>query len=75
MFHSVEGSYRDGKIELLESPNMQSGVRVIVTFLSPNEIDLTTRGIGQGQAEDLRSRLQSFAEDWDHPDMTVYDAL
>jgi hypothetical protein len=75
VFHSIEGIYRDGKIELLESPTMQSGVRVIVTFLSPNEIDLTTRGIGQSQVEDLRSQLQSFAGDWDHPDMAAYDAL
>jgi predicted DNA-binding antitoxin AbrB/MazE fold protein len=74
MFQSIEGIYRDGKIELLEVPDIQSGVRVIVTFLSAEEINLETRGISKEQAENLRGRLQSFAEDWDHPSMAIYDA-
>jgi DNA-binding protein len=76
MLQSVEGIYRDGKIELAEAPDVQNGVRVIVTFLqSTEEIDLSSRGINSEQAVDLRNRLQSFTEDWDHPDMAVYDAL
>jgi hypothetical protein len=45
-----------------------------VTFLSGGKrIDLAERGIDDGQAADLRHRLQAFAEDWDRPEMEVYD--
>jgi len=33
MVRSVEGIYRDGKVELLEAAPMQGEARVIVTFL------------------------------------------
>lgn len=76
MLQSVEGIYRDGKVELLETPVSMDGVRVIVTFLStPGFVDLQSRGIDREQAATLRARLQSFAEDWERPDMTAYDAL
>ena len=76
MLQSVEGIYRDGKVELLETPDGMNGDRVIVTFLSaPNSVDLPDRGIDQEQALDLRSRWRSFAEDWERPDMAAYDAL
>ena len=49
---------------------------MIVTWLgSPYPIDLRERGIDEFQAADLRRRLSSFAEDWDRPEMTVYDEL
>ena len=38
-------------------------------------IDLQSRGINREQAANLRARLQSFAEDWNSPEMDVYDAL
>ena len=75
MLNSVEGIYRNGKIELLETPAGIEEGRVIVTFLSTKKIDLTTRGIDEKQAADLRHRLQTIAEDWEHPDMEIYDAL
>lgn len=76
MVRSVEGVYRNGKVELLETPPDVTDARVIVTFLSPpGPIDLPERGISPGQAADLRSRLASFAEDWQRPDMDVYDAV
>jgi hypothetical protein len=76
MLKSVEGIYRDGKIELLEKPQDVEGARVIVTFL-PNHrlVDLRTRGIDEEQAAGLRARLKAFAEDWERPEMDVYDAL
>jgi hypothetical protein len=74
MLKTVEGIYRDGKIELLETPNGVDGVRVIVTFL-PGPVDLAARGIDEAQAADLRGRLKTFAEDWDRPEMDAYDAL
>ena len=38
-------------------------------------IDLQFRGINREQAANLHARLQSFAEDWNSPEMDVYDAL
>ncbi len=73
MLKSIEGVYRKGKIELKEVPlSIGDETRVIVTFLE-NGIDLRTRGINEQQAADLRVRLASFAEDWDSPEMSVYD--
>ena len=68
MLKSVEGVYRDGKIELLETPDDAEGTRVIVTFL-PGSVDLRARGIDEPQAADLRGRLKAFAVDWDRPEM------
>ena len=74
MLKSVAGVYRDGKIELAEAPgNVPEETRVIVTFLESGPIDLRMRGIDEAQAADLRARLKTFAEDWDSPEMDVYD--
>lgn len=48
---------------------------MIVTFLSAASVDLAERNIDQSQAADLRQRLRAFAEDWDRPEMDVYDAV
>ena len=76
MLRSVEGVYRDGKIELLEAvAGVQQG-RVIVTFLdSPLVVDLGSRGIDPAQAAELRARLKAVTEDWERPEMDVYDAV
>jgi len=75
MLKSFEGVYRDGRIELLESPPPEAGERVIVTFLGSGSVDLSQRGIDERQAADMRQRLKTFAEDWDRPEMDVYDAV
>ena len=77
MVKSVEGVYRDGKVDLLEQLREAEaeGSRVIVTWVSPTSIDLSERGIDESQAADLRRRLGTFAEDWDRPEMAVYDEL
>jgi hypothetical protein len=73
---SVEGTYRDGRVELLEKVDEPGPRRVIVTFLpEARRVDLEQRGISAEQAETLRARLNTFAEDWDRPDMDAYDAL
>jgi predicted transcriptional regulator len=38
-------------------------------------IDLESRGINREQAANLRARRQTFTEDWNCPEMDVYDAL
>ena len=76
MAKSVEGVYRDGKVELTEPAPEGAAGPVIVTFLAlPDHVDLPSRGISPQQATDLRRRLAAFAEDWDRPEMDVYDAL
>jgi len=74
MLSSVQGVYRDGKVELEEKPaDMADETPVIVTFLTRGAIDLKTHGISEAQAAELRSRLAAFAEDWESPEMAVYD--
>ena len=74
MLKSVEGVYRDGKIELTELPaDVQDETRVNVVFLETNPIDLQARGISETQAAELRAQLGTFAEEWDSPEMGLYD--
>ena len=76
MVKSVEGVYRNGKVELMEPLAEAEGSRVIVTWIQPaSPVDLRERGIDESQAADLRHRLARFAEDWDRPEMSVYDEL
>lgn len=75
MLRSFEGAYRQGRVELLESPPSELEGKVIVTFMNAGSVDLLQRGIDEHQAADLRHRLKTFAEDWDRPEMDVYDAL
>lgn len=74
MLTSVEGIYRNGRIELAELPaNVPEETRAIVTFIEPKGIDLSDYGIDQTQAETLRASLATFAEDWNSPEMSIYD--
>ncbi len=74
MLTTVEGVYRDGRVELAESPpDVSDGTPVIVVFLTPSLVDLRARGIDERQARELRARLASFAEEWESPEMNVYD--
>lgn len=77
MLNSVEGIYKNGKIELLEQPPDIKEARVIVTFLPPMaaRVDLRERGIDEAHAAELRGRLKAFAEDWDREEMDAYNAL
>ena len=76
MVKSVEGIYRNGKVEVVEPIAEAEGSRVIVIWVHPAEpVDLRERGIGESQAADLRRRLAPLAEDWDSPEMAAYDEL
>jgi len=72
---TVEGIYRDGKVELLETPSNVDEARVLVTFLPEGAVNLSDHGIDEAQAASLRARLGAFAEDWELPEMEAYDAL
>jgi hypothetical protein len=74
MLTIIDGIYQNGRVELSEIPgNMPEGTRVVVTFMGLGEIDLASQGIMRAQAEVLRSNLATFAEDWESPEMSVYD--
>lgn len=74
MLSSVTGIYRDGQIQLSEQPpDIAEGTQVIVTFISAKEIDLFSQGINQEDAENLRTNLTTFADDWNSPEMSIYD--
>jgi hypothetical protein len=71
---TVEGVYRDGRIELKNLPsNVAEESKVIVTFVNSNDVDLAAYGIDRSQAEALRNSLATFAEDWNSPEMSIYD--
>lgn len=71
---TYEGVYRKGRIELADVPfGVPEATPVLVTFLEARGVSLRERGIDEAQAADLRARLAPFAEDWDSPEMTIYD--
>ena len=73
MLKAVQGVYRDGKVELLETPPDVKEAKVVVTFLpTDGPVDLSEQGITAEEAADLRWRLGAGAEDWDNPEMDVY---
>jgi len=74
MLTMVRGVYRNGRIELSETPGeVRDEAQVLVTFLPVGDVDLSAQGIDPEQAAELRARLASFTEDWDQPEMDVYD--
>ena len=74
MYTSVNGVYRNGKVELEEHPeNVPEETRVLVTFVPPTGVDLKSLGISREQAADLRERLSAFSEEWESPEMSIYD--
>ena len=74
MLTAIQGVYRKGRIHLAELPrNVTDETPVVVTFLKASRIDLQARGISVTQATDLRARLATFAEDWNTPEMDIYD--
>jgi hypothetical protein len=72
---TIEGVFRNGKIELAETPLGVDEARVIVTFLPDGAVNMSDREIDEVQAASLRARLSAFAEDWELPEMDAYDAL
>jgi hypothetical protein len=74
MLKTIEGVFRQGKIELQETPeDVRDSTPVVVTFLESRPIDLRTLGVDENQAADLRARLATFVEDWERAEMDAYD--
>lgn len=70
---TIEGIYKNGQIILTETPTEVAESKVLVTFLETKQIGLLERGISKEQAYDLRSKLRTMADDWNRPEMDVYD--
>jgi hypothetical protein len=76
MLTSVVGVYRDGKIELREPPAGIKEAQVIVTFLpAAGQAGAGSGGMTEAEMANLRWRLQAFVEDWERPEMDVYDDM
>ncbi len=74
MLSTIEGVYRKGKVELSEIPfKFKDETKVLVVFLDARTTHLIDRGIDVSQAADLRDRFATFIDDWDNPEMDVYD--
>ncbi|MBX3265986.1 MAG: hypothetical protein KF831_04705 [Acidobacteria bacterium] len=69
---TVEGVYKDGKVELLEAVSIEQQSRVLVTFLENTDIALSALGIGEDEAAELRQKMDAF-EDWNEPAMDIYN--
>ncbi len=70
---TIEGTYKNGQVILTEIPAEVIESKVLVTFLETKEINLRERGIGKTQAAELRAKLGTMTEDWNKPEMDIYD--
>lgn len=67
---AVEGIYRNEKVKLMgTTKGIAEEARVVLS----TDIDRRAHGIDPEQAAGLRARLMSFAEDWEQPEMDIYD--
>ena len=69
---TVEGIYKDGKVELLETVSDVEQAKVLVTFLENSDLDLRAPGIDEAQAKELREKFSAF-EDWNDPALDIYN--
>ena len=64
---------------IAELPKLSSAERLAVQqklaeiAAQNSAIALHDRGMDEVQAADLRSRLKTFAEDWERPEAAIYD--
>jgi hypothetical protein len=73
MIQSVEGVFRNGKVELLEEPANICEARVIVTFLPDAIGPAGGPCFSHEEVDDLRGKLAAWEVDWNAPGMEAYD--
>jgi hypothetical protein len=73
MLKAVQGVYRDGKVELLETPPGVKEAKVVVTFLPVKGESRVDPPLTNEEIDDLRFKLAAWEEDWNAPGMEVYD--
>ncbi len=69
---TVEGLYRNGTVELLQSVDNVKQSRVLVTFMENSDLELSSLGIDRDEAAVLRETFATF-EDWNDPEMDIYN--
>lgn len=69
---TVEGIFKDGRVELLEKVTDISEAKVLVTFMETNDVELRGLGIGEQAALELRGKFAAF-DDWNDPAMDIYN--
>jgi hypothetical protein len=58
----------------LTTAELQAVRRKLAEITTDNSVvALPDRGMDEIQAADLRSRLKTFAEDWERPEASIYD--
>lgn len=75
MVKCIEGIFRNGTVELLESPGDLTEARVLVTFLPNEENNRKGPQMTPQEVAELRWRLQSWESDWNAPGMEAYDEM
>lgn len=70
---TIEETYKNGQVTLTETPEKVAESRVLVTFLNTRHIDLQEIGISKDEAAELRGKFDTIAEDWEKPEMDIYD--
>lgn len=70
---TIEGIYKNGQVVLAETPEEVAESRVLVTFLNTRLIDLQELGISKEEAAEMRGKFDTIAEDWERPEMDIYD--
>ena len=73
MIQTVEGIFRNGKVELLAEPVDVQESRVIVTFLPQRKGPEGGPSFTSEEVADLRGKLAAWEEDWNAPGMEAYD--
>ena len=73
MIQTVEGIFRNGKVELLEEPANVIESRVIVTFLPVTMGPDVSPAFTHEEVADLSGKLAAWEEDWNAPGMEAYD--
>lgn len=73
MIQTVEGLFRNGKVELLQEPDNISEARVIVTFLPDHIRSAGAPTFTPEEVAELRGKLAAWEEDWNAPGMEAYD--
>ena len=59
------------EVEALPAKEKQEFVRELLR--REGAVDLRERGLNTARAANLRARLKAFAEDWERPEMSIYD--
>ena len=73
MNQTVEGIFRNGKVELLQEPENIHEARVIVTFLPDAIGPEGGPSFTPDEVADLRGKLAAWEEYWNAPGMEAYD--